>query len=251
MIEYLLLGIAQGLTEFFPVSSSGHLVLLQKVFGLSGGEVALSIVLHLGTLVAVMIFFFQDILKALKTPRLLFYIFVVTLITGIIGILAKDFFEGLFSSVKFLPLAWFFTAGLLWATRKFRDNKRGEVSLKDAIILGFTQAVAIIPGVSRSGMTISTLLFRKLDAKNAFSFSFIVSLPLILGAALLEAREIDFAIKVNPVNLASGFIFSLLAGLVSLWMLKKILIKAKFHYFAYYCLAAAAITLVLEIAGRI
>jgi len=244
MLKYSLLGIVQGLTEFFPVSSSGHLVLLQRVFGFSGEEVALSIVLHLGTLLAVTIFFFPDILKALRTPRLLFYIFVVTLITGIIGILAKDFFESLFSSIKFLPLAWFFTAGLLLATRKFMAGKREAVNFKDAVILGLTQAVAIVPGISRSAMTISTLLFRKLDAKNAFSFSFIVSLPAILGAALLEARKIDFAIKANPINLASGFIFSLLAGLASLWILKKILIKAKFYYFAYYCLAAAVITFI-------
>ena len=244
MLKYSLLGIVQGLTEFFPVSSSGHLVLLQRVFGFSGEEVTLSIVLHLGTLLAVTIFFFPDILKALRTPRLLFYIFVVTLITGIIGILAKDFFERLFSSIKFLPLAWFFTAGLLLATRKFMAGKREAVNFKDAVILGLTQAVAIVPGISRSGMTISTLLFRKLDTKNAFSFSFIVSLPVILGAALLEARKIDFAIKANPINLASGFIFSLLAGLVSLWILKKILIKAKFYYFAYYCLAVALITFI-------
>ena len=244
MLKYSLLGIVQGLTEFFPVSSSGHLVLLQRAFGFSGEEVVLSIVLHLGTLLAVTIFFFPDILKAMKTPRLLFYIFVVTLITGIIGILAKDFFESFFSSIKFLPLAWVFTAGLLLATRKFMAGKREAVNFKDAIILGLTQAVAIIPGISRSGMTISTLLFRKLDAKNAFSFSFIVSLPVILGAALLEARKIDFAIKANSINLASGFIFSLLAGLVSLRVLKKILIKAKFYYFAYYCLAVALITFI-------
>ncbi len=244
MIKYIILGVVQGVTEFLPVSSSGHLVLLQKIFGLSGEEVALSIILHLGTLVAVGIFFFKDILKALRSPKMIFFIFAVTLITGIIGFAAKDFLESLFSSVKFLPLAWVFTAGILLATKNYLSCKRDSLNIKDSIILGFTQAVAIIPGISRSGMTISTLLFRKLEVNTAFSFSFIVSLPAILGAALLEARKIDFVIQENPVNLALGFISSLLTGLVSLWLLKKVLVQAKFHYFAYYCLTIALITLI-------
>lgn len=244
MIKYIILGIIQGVTEFLPVSSSGHLVLFQKILGLSGEEVALSIILHLGTLAAVAIFFFKDILKALRSPKMIFFIFVVTLITGIIGLAAKDFFESLFGSVKFLPLAWVFTAVILFATKNFLSFKRDSLNLKDSIILGFTQAVAIIPGISRSGMTISTLLFRKLEVNTAFSFSFIVSLPAILGAALLEARKIDFAIQGNPFNLVLGFVASLLTGLVSLWLLKKVLVKAKFHYFAYYCLAIALITFI-------
>ncbi len=242
MIKYIILGIVQGVTEFLPVSSSGHLVLFQKILGLSGEEVALSIILHLGTLAAVAIFFFKDILKALRSPKMILFIFVVTLITGIIGLAAKDFFESLFSSVKFLPLAWFFTAGILFATKNFLSFKRDSLNIKDSIILGLTQAVAIIPGISRSGMTISTLLFRKLEVNTAFSFSFIVSLPVILGAALLEARKIDFVIQGNPINLVFGFVSSLLTGLVSLWLLKKVLVKAKFHYFAYYCLTIALIT---------
>lgn len=242
MIKYIVLGVVQGVTEFLPVSSSGHLVLLQKIFGFSGEEVAVSIILHLGTLAAVAIFFFQDILKALKNLKTIFFIFVVTLITGIIGIAAKDFLESLFNSVKFLPLAWVFTAGLLLATKNYLSCKRDFLNIKDSIILGFTQAVAIIPGISRSGLTISTLLFRKIEVKTAFSFSFIVSLPVILGSALLEARKIDFVIQESPVNLALGFVSSLLTGLVSLWLLKKFLVKAKFHYFAYYCLAIALIT---------
>jgi undecaprenyl-diphosphatase len=243
MIKYLFLGIIQGLTEFLPISSSGHLVIMQKILGLSGQEVILSVILHLGTTLALILFFFKDILKVLSNRRELLWIIIVTLITGIIGISGKEFFEVLFSSVNAVAIALIITGAILILTRGFMEGKRNNLQIKDAIILGLAQGVAIIPGISRSGITISTLLFRGLDKGISFKFSFLASIPAILGALLLEAREINSVLKANLINFTAGFIFSFLTGLISLGILKFILQRAKFYYFGYYCIIVAIVTL--------
>jgi len=242
MLKYILLGIIQGLTEFLPVSSSGHLVIAQRFMGMSGEEIALGVILHLGTLFAVIAFFFKDILKLLQDIKSIKLILIVTFITGIIGVLGKDFFESLFTSPKLVAISFLITGIILLFTRKFMQAKKNKIELKDAIILGFTQAISIVPGISRSGITISTLLFRKIDKEACFRFSFLVSIPIIFGAAVLEARKIDFAMQHNALNLIIGFIFSLISGLAALGILKLIIQKAKFYLFGYYCILIAVVT---------
>jgi undecaprenyl-diphosphatase len=239
ILKYVLLGIVQGLTEFLPVSSSGHLVVFQKILGISSGLVELEIVLHLGTLLSILIFLFKDIFKALTDKKSIFLILIVTAITGAIGVLGKDFFEGLFSSVKAVSFSLVFTGIILLATRNFQAGSRKVLNVKDALILGITQAIAIVPGVSRSGMTISTLLLRKTEKLTAFTFSFLVSIPVIFGAAILKAKDIGFVFKGQTLNLLSGFAASFFSGLLAMFLLKKILHKAKFYYFGYYCIIAA------------
>lgn len=243
MLKYIILGIIQGITEFFPVSSSGHLVIMQKLLSINTEKLALSIVLHLGTSVALIIFFLKDILNLLRNIRLLSLVVMVTVITGIIGISGRDFFAALFSSPRIVALALIVTGIILILTKKFMGAKRNILGLKDALILGVTQGIAIVPGISRSGITISTLLFRGIDRETAFGFSFLASIPAVLGAALLEAKDIGFVCKVNPMNLFVGFIFSLLTGLVALRVLKLVLGKAKLYYFGYYCISVAVIIL--------
>ncbi|MBN2830774.1 MAG: undecaprenyl-diphosphate phosphatase [Candidatus Omnitrophica bacterium] len=243
MIKYILLGIIQGLTEFLPVSSSGHLVIAQRLFGFSGEEIAVSVILHLGTLFAVIIFFFGDIIKAMRDLKLIWFIVLTTFITGVIGILGRGFFEGLFNSPKAVIFALFITGVILLMTRRFPDGKKDKFKLKDALILGLTQAVAIVPGISRSGITISTLLFRGGSRETCFKLSFLVSIPLILGAALLEFKKIDFAIQDNPANIIAGFIASLISGLLSLFLLKLVIKCARFYYFGYYCILVAVLAL--------
>jgi undecaprenyl-diphosphatase len=243
MIKYIFLGIVQGLTEFLPVSSSGHLVVAQKILGIHSNELAVSVVLHLGTLLAIIIFFRRDILNLLRNPKLLGLAFVVVIITGIIGVLGKDFFERLFSSVKAVGVAWIFTGLILISTKKFIRLDREKLELKDALVLGLTQSLAIVPGISRSGITISTLFSRKIERKLAFTFSFLVSIPVILGAALLEARKIESAFHADVINLMAGFIFSFLTGILALVILKRVINNGKFYYFGYYCLFMAVVTL--------
>jgi len=240
MVKYIFLGVVQGLTEFFPVSSSGHLVILDNIFGLGANALVLTVVLHLGTSLALIVFFFKDILQMLRSIKFITLIAITTVITGIIGLTFKDFFESLFNSPKLVACAMLVTAVILFLTRKFMMAKKDRVSVKDAAILGFTQAIAIIPGISRSGITISTLLFRKVDRDSAFRFSFLVSIPVVLGAALLEAKDIKFSMQSGCI---AGFIASFLAGLLALYILKSILHRAKFYYFGYYCVLVALLTL--------
>lgn len=243
MLKYIILGIIQGITEFLPVSSSAHLVIAQKLFAMRGEEVALSVVLHLGTCLALITFFFRDILRLFRDIKTLSLILVVTLITGIIGVAGKDFFESLFSSARLVAVALIFTGIILILTKKFMDAKRSDLNIKDAIILGLAQGLAIIPGISRSGTTVSALLFRKLDRQTCFRFSFLASIPAVLGAVILESKGISFSVQNNFRNYALGFIFSLIGGILSLWFFKMVLRKAKLHYFGYYCIIVAVITL--------
>jgi undecaprenyl-diphosphatase len=243
MFKYIILGIVQGLTEFFPVSSSGHLVILQRLFGMNSEQLALSLVLHLGTTLALIVFFFKDIIGALGDKKTLFLIIIVTIITGVIGISGKDFFERLFLSSDIVAVGLFITGLMLILTKKFMYGKNQTPGPKDALILGITQGIAIVPGISRSGITISTLLFRGMDKNNSFRFSFLASIPAVLGAALLEARDIT-ACRLEFDKFLVGFIFSFLAGILALWLLRIILNKAKLYYFGYYCIIIAVITLI-------
>ncbi|MFA6357837.1 MAG: undecaprenyl-diphosphate phosphatase [Candidatus Omnitrophota bacterium] len=243
MIKYVFLGIIQGLTEFLPVSSSGHLVVMQNILSITADHVAVSVVLHLGTLLAVVLFFRKDILSLLKNPKLLGLSAVVVVITGIIGVLGKDFFESLFSSVKLVGVAWIFTGLLLISTKNFTQGNKDKFGVVDALILGLTQGLAIIPGVSRSGITISTLFFRGIQRQLAFVLSFLISIPIILGAALLEAKKIGAVSAADSINLAVGFLVSFITGLFALLLLRLVINKAKFYYFGYYCLFMAIITL--------
>lgn len=243
MIKYIFLGIVQGLTEFLPVSSSGHLVILEHLFGITENQLAITVILHLGTGVALLIFFFRDLLELLQNFRLLLLLLTATAITALIGYSGKDFFESLFASPKPVAAALLITGAVLSITRNFLNGKRNNLKMKDAVIFGLTQSIAIIPGISRSGMTISTLLFRNISRQESFRFSFLAAIPVIFGAAILEAGKINFAIGLNRGNLAVGFLFSLISGLIALSLLKRILERAKFHYFGYYCIFIAVIAL--------
>lgn len=244
MFKYAILGIVQGLTEFLPVSSSGHLVILQRIFAMHGEELVLSLVLHLGTALALIVFFFKDILAALRNLKTLFLILVVTFITGLIALLGKDFFKQLFSSPRLAAISLIFTGIILILTKRFMVEKKNTLTLKDAIALGFAQGIAIIPGISRSGITISTLLFRRINRDTSFRFSFLACLPAIFGAVLLEAKDIGLASRLEISNFIIGFIFSFLTGILALGLLKIALHKAKLYYFGYYCIIIAVLTLI-------
>ncbi|MBU2035108.1 MAG: undecaprenyl-diphosphate phosphatase [Candidatus Omnitrophica bacterium] len=243
MIKYIILGITQGLTEFLPVSSSGHLVIMQRILGLPGEELVLSVVLHLGTVLAILVFLYKDIIKLFRNFKLVLLILLVTVITGAIGISGKDFFKSLFSGPEYSVLGLLATGIILILTKKIRGHGREDLNFKDALILGFTQAIAIIPGISRSGITISTLLFRGLSPDVVFRFSFLASIPVILGAALLEVKDISLSFQGHVSNLIAGFIFSFLAGIIALLLLRRIILNAKFHYFGYYCIIVALLIL--------
>ena len=244
MFKYIILGVVQGLTEFFPVSSSAHLVIVQKLLGIFEQRVFISVILHLGTTLALIVFFFKDIVAALHNRRALIFIAIAVFVTAAIGIPGKKFFESLFASSFVAALGLIFSGVILILTRRFTQAKRNNFNYKDAFVLGLAQGLAIVPGISRSGVTISTLLFRRLDKETSFRLSFIASIPVVLGAVLLKIKDINNFSNLNLQGLLAGFIFSFAFGIIALKILKAFLEQAKLHYFGYYCILLAVVTII-------
>lgn len=241
-LHIALLGFIQGITEFLPVSSSGHLALFSKLFGIEEGGLFLSLILHTGTLFAVIIFFFKDLLALISSFRYsknptLYYIILASIPTAIIGLLIKKVYEESSSSFLILGIFLIITGIILFLTKFFNQGEK-DLTLKKSLLIGLSQGVAAFPGISRSGATISTALFLGIKKERAFSFSFLLSIPAIIGADILEFKEVFTNPKPLPFSVESlilGFFISLLTGIASLWVLKKLISKNFFHVFGYYC----------------
>jgi undecaprenyl-diphosphatase len=244
IIEILILAIVQGLTEWLPISSSGHLVIFQEGLGVkpSNSDVAFDIFLHAGTLTVVLFVFRVDILKILKSifrldfksedGKLALYIIVGSIPTAAIYFMFKKTFESFFHNLLVVGIALLITGLVLFFSERKENNR--NLGLLDSFLVGIAQGVAIVPGVSRSGVTIGTGLLRKVKKEIVFKFSFLLSIPAILGAVIdkfgdLTVNSIDFA----PLLL--GFVVSMVVGYFSLKLLLKIVLGRKFHMFAYYC----------------
>jgi undecaprenyl-diphosphatase len=246
LIQAIILGIVQGLTEFLPISSSGHLVLMQKIFGITEPTLIFDTSVHLGTLLAVFVVFKDDIISILKRPfqKITWLLLAGTIPTAIIGIAFKDSFEQMFHTGSTLGFEFLITgAVLLWSSMLKSGYKRvRETSYFDAIFIGIMQGIAIMPAISRSGLTISGALFRKLDRNFAARFSFLLSIPAIIGATVFQIKDI---VEVGSGNgpgigigvLIAGSIAAALAGYVSIKYMLQVLKSGKLKYFAYYVLA--------------
>ncbi|HPO76124.1 MAG TPA: undecaprenyl-diphosphate phosphatase [Thermoclostridium caenicola] len=250
LIQAILLGIIQGITEFLPISSSGHLVLFEKTFGVAEPTLTFGIVVHLGTLLAVFAVFWKDVASILRRPfqRLTLLLIVGTIPTGIIGVVFKDFFESLFASGKTLGFEFFVTGLVLFfaenINRGYKDVE--ETSLLDAAFVGVMQGAAILPAISRSGLTISGALFRDMDRDFAARFSFLLSIPAILGAAVFDMKDVLEAgvENLDSVSLGAGFIFAAIFGYISIKYMIGILKKGKMRYFSYYVFVLGALILI-------
>lgn len=241
LIQAIILGIVQGLTEFLPVSSTGHLVLTQKIFGITEPTMAFDTLLHLGTLIAVFAVFKDDIISILKKPfqKLTLLLIVGTIPTAIIGIAFKDYFEQVFQSGSTLGFEFIATGIILLWAGSLRSGRKGEreTTYLDAAIIGVMQGVAIMPAVSRSGLTISGALFRNLDREFAARFSFLLSIPAILGAAVFQVKdimEVGGGTGISTGAMVGGAIAAALAGYVSIKYMLQVLRKGNVKYFAYY-----------------
>jgi undecaprenyl-diphosphatase len=242
MIKYIFLGLIQGLTEFLPVSSSAHLVILQDLFKMQQNQLLFDIVLHLGTLTAVVVFLWKD-LKYIFNPRVLFYLFLVTAITFIIVLLGKAFFENMFSSVQKVALPLFVTGIILLSTKRFTQGRRRFTDLKivDAILLGIIQGFSVIPGLSRSGATISVLLFRYIERETAFKFSFLASILAISGAFFFKIKDFSQLGFFEYKYMFFGFLSAFGSGFLALHILLAVMRKARLYLFGYYCLALSLV----------
>jgi undecaprenyl-diphosphatase len=252
MLKFLLLGCIQGFTEFLPVSSSGHLVLAQHFLGIEDMELEVTVVFHLGTLAAMLFFFYEDILRVLRQKASLKLILIVTLITGVAGIAGKSLFERAFGTPWFVAVEICITGVILLLTRRFMESSRSTLFTSDAVVLGIAQAWSISPGISRSGATIAALLLKGVNREAAFKFSFLAAIPAIAGAALFEMKDIQgtHMMQDHGAALLLGFVASFVTGIMALKVLKRVMRQAKLHYFGYYCLVAGMTSLVLLAQGR-
>ncbi len=245
----ILLAIIQGLAEFFPVSSSAHLTILGAVGGIKEEDaLVFFLVLHFGTLMATVVFFWRDLLNlalgAFKGDRQAWrfvgLIAVTTAVTGVLGLSLKHVTEKLVTSPGIVGGMLLFTACYLWGTKYLPKGTKsqGEMTWLDAALVGLAQGCAVIPGVSRSGASISSGLARGLDRATAFRYSFLASLPAIAGAFLLEARQAFSAENPHLADDVIGALVSFVVGCFALWLWRKTVIRFGPHVFAPWCLLA-------------
>lgn len=235
LLQGLLLGLLQGLTEFLPVSSSGHLVIAQNLFNLTESPVVFNILLHSATASAIVIVMWSS-LKNLKLD-LLKLLFLASLPAGVIGLLLNDKIENIFNSLPLVGLSLLLTATLLFISSKFlNQSQSAKLNPKNSLVIGFFQSLAIIPGISRSGSTIVAGLSQKLSPIQAFNFSFLLSLPAIAGAQLLHLKNLKAISSEQLPVFIVGFVSAFISGYFALKFLKQLVINGKLHYFGFYCL---------------
>ncbi|MCL1873100.1 MAG: undecaprenyl-diphosphatase UppP [Clostridiales bacterium] len=247
--QALFLGILQGLTEFLPVSSSGHLVIFQSFFGIEEPVLLFDTCLHIGSLAAVFIFFWRDIWAILRRPvcKEMGLLIAGTIPVVIAGFLFQDNLEKLFSSVLAVCLALVITGTLLFISDRLEGRKQmKELSYPAALLVGCFQALALTPGLSRSGSTIFGSLLAGLDRKSAAKYSFLLSIPAILGATVLQFRDIlkEGHSLILPFSYLVGTLAAAVVGFFAIKFLLKLLEKKNLKGFAYYCWTFAAISLI-------
>lgn len=241
IFQAFILGVIQGLTEFLPISSSGHLVVAQQLFGFTEPPVFFDIVVHIATLLAVFVFFAQDIRHLSR--KLLLALIVASVPTAIIGLLLNPYADFMFQSLPLTIIGFAVTSVVLLSLKNVRPkNGHKTVSLPTAFIIGIAQGIAIIPSISRSGATIAAALLKGVDSKQAFSFSFLVSIPAIIGATLLELSSI--AHPPAAPSLIVGFITAAITGFLSLAFLRRVLIHHHFYRFGIYTSAVSLALLI-------
>jgi undecaprenyl-diphosphatase len=243
-LEALISGTIQGVAEFLPISSSGHLVILHKLMGFKEPEILFDIFLHLGTLVAVFIVFSREIIESVTTKkRIGFLILLSTAVTFIIVLIFIKNIEAAFSNVKTVGIMLLVTGVWLIAGNFIRLGTEGMTAFKAGLI-GIAQGIAVLPGISRSGATISTGLFLGLDGQSAAKFSFLLSVPAVMGAFFFKIKEIGFNFTGMNINYFIGFFISCIVGVLSLKLLLRVLYKNKFHWFGTYCILIGITVLV-------
>ena len=273
LLNALILGIIQGVAEFLPISSSGHLSIAQNLLGLGvegADDVFFDVLLHLGTLAAVFAAYWTDIREMVleffrmisdvaggrspqKIPpaRRLIVLIVVGTLPLFLILPIKDLVEGLYSNTFFVGGALLVTGLLLYFCDRIRKGRKNErtVTMADVLVVGLGQAVATCPGISRSGMTISMGCFRGMERRFAVRFAFLLSIPAVLGANILQIKDVAGAgvdVKLLPAYIL-GVAAAAVSGYLSIRLVRMVADKGRFGAFACYCWAAGAITVVLSL----
>jgi undecaprenyl-diphosphatase len=238
-MKLFLLGIIQGITEFLPISSSGHLYFIQRIMDLRQNLLAFFVFLHLATLFAVVVFFRATIIKMFTDKVMLRLIAITTVITCAIALAIKVFISGLFGNSYLLAFCFLINSAILLGIKNIsKDKGISQMANRDALLLGLVQGLAVFPGISRSGVTISSLLKLGYKRKDAFVFSFIIAIPIMVIAFLAGARELA-GLSFSASTLAVSFLAAFITGLAAIKIVKATVINKKFHLFGYYTLLMA------------
>lgn len=241
-------GAIQGIAEFLPISSSGHLLFLRQLFVSYSQPLVVDIILHAGSLAAI-IYFFKDILKK-NFSKLLLPSLISIIPAGLISLLMLDQIESLFSSPRFLFISFSITTLilLLFNQLKWKKISLEKISPKKAVGIGLFQALALVPGISRSASTIFAGRFMGLNPKTTFSFAFIMAIPAILGSIAISLLKLNISsLNLQPTSLLAGFLFSFIFSLLALRILQKIIKNKQLTNFALYTAALAGLSLALFI----
>ncbi len=264
LIKAIVLGVVQGVTEFLPISSSGHLVIGSEILGYQGQGIAFEVFLHLGTLVSVIIVFRKDLLAMIKAPFRFFknnadeetkhyflwdvYVVLATLPAVVVGLLLKDHIENIFDNLLLVYLFLAITGVMMITSRKLLDR---SVKLNGwrSLLLGCAQACAIMPGLSRSGTTIFAGMAMGMNRVTVARFSFIMSIPAILGAVVLQSRDLFNTPPSSEAlqGIALGTLFAAISGYFAIILLLDLVRKNRLQWFGYYCLVISCIGLLFQI----
>lgn len=271
IISAIILGAVQGLSEFLPISSSGHLALLPHILGVETG-LAFDTVLHLGTLLAIFSFFWKDIINLIKgfllslidltegfdtfkkglkevpEKRFSWLIIIGSIPTALIGILLKDAIENIFRGTIFIGIFLIITGLILYYSERHSSGNitESDMSFKQSIIIGICQGLAVLPGISRSGATIASGLCLGLEREYSARYSFLLSIPAVLGAGLIQIKDIT-TIDASLTVLLAGFVSSVIFGYLAIKLLMKMIKGWSLDIFAYYCWIVGALTLILSL----
>ena len=267
IFQAIIIGLVQGLTEFLPVSSSAHLIFAQQALGLSDVGLAFDVLMHVGTLVAVIVYFFNDIVNMIKGfllslvdlkngnfmgeikkdpyKKLAWLTILATIPVGVVGVLFNDIIESMFKGLTIPAFLLLVTGCLLYASQRMNSGRIDvrNMTIKEALIMGCGQALAVLPGLSRSGTTIAAGLFAGLDKEFAAKFSFILSIPAILGAAVFQLKDLSGG-SVEIGACIAGFVVAVISGYLAISVLLKIVREKSLDIFAYYCWIVGIIVLI-------
>ena len=267
ILQAIIIGLVQGLTEFLPVSSSAHLIFAQQALGVADVGLAFDVLLHVGTLVAVIVYFYTDIINMIKGfllslvdlkegkfisevkkdpyKKLAWLTILATIPVGVVGVLFNDVVEEMFTGLTIPAFLLLVTGCLLYISQRMNSGRINvqNISQKEALIMGCGQAIAVLPGLSRSGTTIAAGLFAGLDKEFAAKFSFILSIPAILGAAIFQLKDLSGG-NVEIGACIAGFIVAAISGYLAISVLLKIVREKSLDIFAYYCWIVGIVVLV-------
>jgi undecaprenyl-diphosphatase len=247
-MKSLILGIVQGLTEFLPVSSSGHLVMLKHWLNFQSEGATIEAILHFATLLAIIVFFRRKILDYVTKERILIII-VGTIPIALIGIIFKDEIKLLFNNYLLVTVTLSLTGLMLFLSKNPKESKE-DLDLKMAFIIGLAQALALTPGISRSGFTVATALLLGVTRKKAFEFSFILAIPALLGAFIINIPDI-LETNIEVLSLLTGAAAAFFSGLLALWIFYRVIIKKNLYLFSYYLWVASGVSLFLFLFSQI